>query len=76
MDWRRPVKICFDSETFDWSTSVAATKKQLMGYPFNEIVDWLQIMREYMSISYRNNLWAACAATELHSLDDGFIDFR
>lgn len=28
-----------------------------------------------MDLAYRNDLWAACAATRSHYTDDGFIDF-
>lgn len=55
---------------------LAATEKQLMHYPAEDIARWHEIKRVYMDVAYRNDLWAACAATESHCTDDGFIDFR
>lgn len=53
-----------------------ATEKQLMKYSANDIAEWHQIKQVYADIACRNDLWAACAATESHCTDDGFIDFR
>lgn len=38
-------------------------------------INWHNIKATYMDLAYRNDLWAACAATRSHYTDDGFIDF-
>jgi len=53
-----------------------STEKKLMELSPNEIVDWHNIKEVYMDLAYRNDLWAACTATNSHDTDDGFIDFR
>lgn len=55
---------------------IDATEEKLMKISSNDIVDWHNIKATYMDLAYRNNLWAACAATRSHYTDDGFIDFR
>lgn len=52
------------------------TENQLMKYPASDIATWHQIRQTYTDIANRNDLWVACAATESHCTDDGFIDFR
>lgn len=51
-------------------------EKKLMEFSATDIARWHQIKEEYMAMAYRNDLWAACAATGTHYSDDGFIDFR
>lgn len=53
-----------------------ATERKLMELSPSDIVLWHNIKDVYMDLAYRNDLWAACAATNSHSTDDGFIDFR
>ncbi len=51
-------------------------REKLLEYTSEAIRDWYAIFRFYYDKAYRNDLWAACAATKSHSSDDGFIDFR
>lgn len=60
----------------DEKTILNATERKLMKFSASDIVDWHNIKSLYMDLAYRNNLWAACAATHSHCSDDGFIDFR
>lgn len=53
-----------------------ATRKKLMEFSAEDIARWHEIKGVYMELAYRNDLWAACAATGTHCSDDGFIDFR
>lgn len=50
--------------------------EKLSEYSLEAIRDWYAIFRFYFTKAYRNDLWAACAATKSHCTDDGFIDFR
>lgn len=50
--------------------------EKLSEYSLEAIRDWYAIFRFYYNTAYRNDLWAACAATKTHCSDDGFIDFR
>ena len=50
--------------------------EKLSEYSLEAIRDWYAIFRFYFTKAYRNDLWAACAATKTHYSDDGFIDFR
>lgn len=51
-------------------------RKKLMEFSAADIARWHEIRGAYMELAYRNDLWAACAATGTHCSDDGFIDFR
>ena len=51
-------------------------KEKLSAHSLENIRDWYAIFRFYFTKAYRNDLWAACAATKTHCSDDGFIDFR
>ena len=50
--------------------------EKLSEHSLEGIRDWYAIFRFYFTKAYRNDLWAACAATKTHCSDDGFIDFR
>ena len=60
----------------DQEAVLEATRKKLMEYSASDIARWHEIRGVYMDLAYRNDLWAACAATGTHCSDDGFIDFR
>lgn len=60
----------------DQEAVLEATRKKLMEFSAADIARWHQIKGVYMDMAYRNDLWAACAATGTHCSDDGFIDFR
>lgn len=60
----------------DQEAVLEATRKKLMEYSAADIARWHEIRGAYMELAYRNDLWAACAATGTHCSDDGFIDFR
>lgn len=60
----------------DQEAVLEATRKKLMEYSAADIARWHEIRGVYMELAYRNDLWAACAATGTHCSDDGFIDFR
>lgn len=60
----------------DQEAVLEATRKKLMEYSAADIARWHEIRGVYMDLAYRNDLWAACAATGTHCSDDGFIDFR
>ncbi len=51
-------------------------REKLSEHSLEDIRDWYAIFRFYFTKAYRNDLWAACAATKTHCSDDGFIDFR
>lgn len=53
-----------------------AFSEKLSELSLEAIRDWYAIFRFYYNKAYRNDLWAACAATKTHCSDDGFIDFR
>ena len=55
---------------------LSAFSEKLSEYSLEAIRDWFAIFRFYYNKAYRNDLWAACAATKTHCSDDGFIDFR
>ena len=60
----------------DQEAVLEATRKKLMEFSAADIARWHEIRGVYMELAYRNELWAACAATGTHCSDDGFIDFR
>lgn len=60
----------------DQEAVLEATRKKLMEFSAADIARWHEIRGVYMELAYRNDLWAACAATGTHCSDDGFIDFR
>ncbi len=60
----------------DQEAVLEATRKKLMEFSAEDIAMWHQIKEVYMDMAYRNDLWAACAATGTHCSDDGFMDFR
>lgn len=60
----------------DQDAILNTTVKKLLALSSADIADWHGIKRTYMDLAYRNDLWAACAATQSHCTDDGFIDFR
>ncbi|OCN02004.1 hypothetical protein A7X67_04430 [Clostridium sp. W14A] len=60
----------------DHKAILNTTERKLMELSPSDIVLWHNIKDVYMDLAYRNDLWAACAATNSHSTDDGFIDFR
>lgn len=60
----------------DQEAVLEATRKKLMEFSAADIARWHEIRGAYMELAYRNDLWAACAATGTHCSDDGFIDFR
>ena len=64
------------SDHNDQEAILDMTERKLMKFSSNDIVDWHNIKKLYMDLAYRNDLWAACAATHSHYSDDGFIDFR
>lgn len=70
----REVNYC--TEDGDQEAILEATRKKLMEYSAADIARWHEIRGVYMDLAYRNDLWAACAATGTHCSDDGFIDFR
>lgn len=67
------VSRCVDSD--DQEAVLEATRKKLMEFSAADIARWHEIRGVYMELAYRNDLWAACAATGTHCSDDGFIDF-
>ena len=63
-------------EDGDQEAVLEATQRKLMEYSAVDIARWHEIKGVYMELAYRNDLWAACAATGTHCSDDGFMDFR
>lgn len=60
----------------DQEAVLETTQRKLMEFSAADIARWHEIRGVYMELAYRNDLWAACAATGTHCSDDGFIDFR
>lgn len=60
----------------DQEAILEATQKKLLEFSVADIARWHEIKGVYMELAYRNDLWAACAATGTHCSDDGFMDFR
>ena len=60
----------------DQEAILEATQKKLLEFSAADIAKWHEIKGVYMELAYRNDLWAACAATGTHCSDDGFMDFR
>ncbi len=74
--WRIIDEANSETDQNNQSAILEVTEKKLLAFSSKDIVDWHNIKRMYMDLAYRNDLWAACAATQSHSTDDGFIDFR
>ncbi|CUX32274.1 hypothetical protein BN3590_00781 [Clostridium sp. C105KSO15] len=74
--WRIIDEVNSETDQNNQSAILKETEKKLLAFSSKDIIDWHNIKKMYMDLAYRNDLWAACAATQSHSTDDGFIDFR
>ena len=74
--WKIIDEVNAKTDQDDQEAILKATEKKLLALSSEDIADWHRIRRMYTDLARRNDLWAACAATQSHCTDDGFIDFR
>jgi hypothetical protein len=74
--WEIIAEVNSETDQNDQTAILKATEKKLLALSSADIADWHSVQKMYMDLAYRNDLWAACAATHSHCTIEGFIDFR